>query len=369
MSLLRSTPLMPKLIGGFVLVAILAATVGAAGLIGLNTLNNNVSTISTVHLRNITDLLRTRSYLADAVRDTRAAVIVPSTSQGRIDATTATTARDQARSDLQTYRSLHGLNGADRSLAAAVDPLFTQWFRLDAEVGAFGADNTAASNAEASRVSLGPEEQLARPIIADLDRLIARNEKAVTSVEASSSHAFSTARAELLAVIALAVLLASALGYALCRAVAAEQRLHDQTAAERDRVRQILDVLPEGIMIYDADTRVMSMNQAAEALVGTNLVGKRRDEFDLMPRRLDGTPVSREDQAIGRAVEVGDTSSAVQILMRNIATGCDVPVLADSAPLRDVTGTTTGTVSVFQDISDIEACRAPAGPHAGNGDT
>ena len=189
-------PLMPRLIGGFVLVAILAATVGAAGLIGLNTLNNNVSTISTVHLRNITDLLRTRSYLADAVRDTRAAVIVPSTSQGRIDATTATTARDQARSDWQTYRSITGLIGADRSFAAAVDPLFTQWFRLDAEVGAFGAEVPLPPTPRPAMSRSAPKSRLARPIIADLDRLIARNEKAVTGVEASSSRAFSTARAD-----------------------------------------------------------------------------------------------------------------------------------------------------------------------------
>ena len=107
-------------------------------------------------------------------------------------------------------------------------------------------------------------------------------------------------------------------------------------------------------MIYDADTRVMSMNQAAEALVGTNLVGKRPASLTSclvgwMEHRFRG-----EGQATGERLKMGDTSSAVQILMRNIATGCDVPVFAHSAPLRDVTGTTTGTVSVFQDISDIK---------------
>ena len=154
MTRLHSTSMMPKLIGSFVLVAILAAAVGAAGLFGLNTLNNNISTISTVHLRNITDLLRTRSYLADAVRYTRAALIVPSKSQGEIDAKTATTARDDASSDWQTYRSLRGLNGTDRAIAAAVDPLFKRWFQLDVEVGQFGAENTTASDSEAGKVSL-----------------------------------------------------------------------------------------------------------------------------------------------------------------------------------------------------------------------
>jgi signal transduction histidine kinase len=137
------------------------------------------------------------------------------------------------------------------------------------------------------------------------------------------------------------------------RAFAAGQRAQDDAAAERDRLEQILTVLPVSVVIYDSQSRVISMNHAAEDLLGDNLIGKGRADFDLAPRYVDGSPVPSDDWPVARALETGETSLGVQLLLRNITTGSDFPSLHCSAPLRDAAGTTIGAVSVFQDISAI----------------
>jgi PAS domain-containing protein len=105
-----------------------------------------------------------------------------------------------------------------------------------------------------------------------------------------------------------------------------ERHGHAVTSLERDRLHQILEVLPEGVIIYDAGTRVTTMNRAAEALLGISVLGRTRADFDLQARRLDGTPVPWHD----------------------------VPVLTSSVALRGAGGAITGAVSVMQDMSAIK---------------
>jgi signal transduction histidine kinase len=137
-------------------------------------------------------------------------------------------------------------------------------------------------------------------------------------------------------------------------AFAAEQRAHEEAAAERDLVRQILAVLPEGVMIWDADQRVTAMNDAAVAIVGVNVVGKTGDEIDFRPRLADGTPVPLEHRLTERAMNAGDPSPGKQIIVHNPMTGKDVPVLASDAALKDARGAVIGAVSTMRDISEIK---------------
>ena len=124
-------------------------------------------------------------------------------------------------------------------------------------------------------------------------------------------------------------------------------------AAERNRLRQILEVLPEGVIVYDLDAHVVSMNPTAGSLLGINVLGRKRTDFDMMARRLDGTPVPWNDIPSVRTLATGESFQGVQLLLRNLATGTDFPILTSSVALRDADGTTTGAVTVFQDISAI----------------
>ncbi len=129
------------------------------------------------------------------------------------------------------------------------------------------------------------------------------------------------------------------------------QHAQVEARAERDHLQKILSVLPEAVLIYDTEMRLTYMNRTAEALLGANLMGRTRREIDLAARRLDGTPLPWSEIPSVRALERGESSQGLQMLVRT-AVG-DIPILTSAAPLQDPDGTPTGVVSVFQDISAI----------------
>jgi signal transduction histidine kinase/putative methionine-R-sulfoxide reductase with GAF domain len=132
----------------------------------------------------------------------------------------------------------------------------------------------------------------------------------------------------------------------------ARQRSAD-LAMERDRLQRILNVLPEGIVVYDADARVVAVNPAAEALLGMDVVGEKRSDIDYRISWLDGTPLPLDTIPSMRALTTGESSLGLRLLMQNAASGRDVPVLTSSVPLRDPEGRVAGAVSMCQDISAI----------------
>ena len=135
-----------------------------------------------------------------------------------------------------------------------------------------------------------------------------------------------------------------------------------QAAAERerDRLRQVLDVLPEAVLVTDADGRVLSSNAAATEIVGLDMTDRplavadpeALDSYGV--RHLDGTPMGVQSLPLRRSL-AGAIVHGTQLLVRNARVGCDVPILMNSAPLRDASGTIGGVVAVFQDISALKS--------------
>jgi len=145
--------------------------------------------------------------------------------------------------------------------------------------------------------------------------------------------------------------------------VQARRRLHDLAAvseAARARLQQVVDVLPEGIVVVDVDGRAVLANHMAADLMGPDIVGRSmtRAEREAVVasgiRRLDGTPYPTEDLPLERSVGRGEEVRGVQLLLRHAADGRDIPALLNSAPLRDAAGAITGAVLVFQDITTIK---------------
>ena len=71
-------------------------------------------------------------------------------------------------------------------------------------------------------------------------------------------------------------------------------------------------------------------------------------------RRLDGTPFPDLELPLQRSVLSGEVVEGEQAIFRNAATGEDVVLLLNSAPLRDESGAIVGGVVVFQDITLIK---------------
>ena len=162
--------------------------------------------------------------------------------------------------------------------------------------------------------------------------------------------------------------LAELCGQALERAHLYEEERAARTAAEAQwrRLQQVIDVLPEAVLIADMTPQFLMCNAAAQTIMGADVTGTpvAQREDQLLPGsgvwHADGTPRAIEDLPLQRALFRGETVQGEQLVVRNGETGVDTPVLANSAPLRDEDGAISGAVAVFQDISlfkDLERQR------------
>ncbi|MFZ5470012.1 MAG: ATP-binding protein [Myxococcota bacterium] len=131
-------------------------------------------------------------------------------------------------------------------------------------------------------------------------------------------------------------------------------RLRQLEARERSWLKQVIDQMPEGVLIADGSGRVVILNRAAQAFT----VGDRgeRDVFG-NPVLFDvylpsGAPEVINELPLVRALR-GETVRGVELLLRT-KDGTLVPILASASPLQEGEAP-AGAVAVFQDISTIKA--------------
>lgn len=139
-------------------------------------------------------------------------------------------------------------------------------------------------------------------------------------------------------------------------AALANARLHSDVENERTRLRSVLDQLPEGIIITEADTGDISYaNTAAAAILGVSLDDLIKTNVNQNARAYASANGARQlllpwNFAIVRALS-GETMSSQEMAMAR-PDGKRVTILSSSAPLRTTTSMITGAVIVFQDITD-----------------
>lgn len=137
--------------------------------------------------------------------------------------------------------------------------------------------------------------------------------------------------------------------------VAERRRDHALAAAAETAqtwLRQVIEVLPEGVQVVNAHGRMVMHNSAARALLGPDPQGTGGGDGPTALRRLDGTPSAARDLPLQRALAAGEVVRGAQMLVRR-DDGEELPLLMNSAPLRDAAGAVTGAVLVFQDITTI----------------
>jgi PAS domain S-box-containing protein len=134
-----------------------------------------------------------------------------------------------------------------------------------------------------------------------------------------------------------------------------EQAARVEAEAGLARLRQVVDVMPEGILIADAAGTVYLSNAAAVEIMGVapGSVSLEGPPLGVAgPRRIDG-PAESRSHPLARAVFDGEVVRGEQLIVANPVTGQEVPILVNSAPLRDAQGQSAGGVAVFQDISPL----------------
>jgi PAS domain S-box-containing protein len=137
----------------------------------------------------------------------------------------------------------------------------------------------------------------------------------------------------------------------------AERAARTQVEAERARLQQVLDSLPEAIIIVDAEGEFVVANVAAADLLGLNLIGERMptgSEPALDAHRFDGSPLEARELPLQRSALDGEVVYGEQLVVRHAQRGVDVPLLVNSAPLVGPDGHPAGAVAVFQDITAIK---------------
>jgi PAS domain S-box-containing protein len=154
--------------------------------------------------------------------------------------------------------------------------------------------------------------------------------------------------------------LSQALG-GLCAQAIERARLYEAERSTSLRLQQILEVLPEAVLVVDGAGRFALANGAAVSALGLDPVGQalpvgEDDAFRTFgTRKLDGSPYPDRELPLERAVLLGETTRGEQMILRNASTGADLPVLVSAAPLRDASGAIAGGLAAFQDITALKA--------------
>lgn len=140
--------------------------------------------------------------------------------------------------------------------------------------------------------------------------------------------------------------------FAFVRDLTGRHELELELHHERGVTERVLDTVPTGIVVHDADGEITMANEQAEtalALETSDLSGRRYDDpaFDL--RTVDGEPVAPADYPFARIERTGE-AVAVDHLM--VETPGDERVLSVSgAPLWDDAGAFDGAVMAIEDVT------------------
>jgi PAS domain S-box-containing protein len=133
-----------------------------------------------------------------------------------------------------------------------------------------------------------------------------------------------------------------------------EQAARAEAEAGLARLRQVVDAMPEGILLADAAGSVYLHNAAAVEIMGRVPTSVLSDG-DGMPelRRLDGSRCPPREQPLARAILQQELVRGEQLIVTNVVTGREVPILVNSVPLSDASDAQAGGVAVFQDITPL----------------
>jgi two-component system, OmpR family, phosphate regulon sensor histidine kinase PhoR len=142
--------------------------------------------------------------------------------------------------------------------------------------------------------------------------------------------------------------------------VLSRQRIEELAwdAAQRaGELETVIASIADGVMVTDAEGRVILENDAARSLTGR---ARSAVAFDLATqaevqnlRNADGAPAPPHDLPLGRAVR-GETVTDQVLIVRRADTGEDRFLICSSAPVRAGGDAITGAVAVFRDITEMK---------------
>jgi len=139
--------------------------------------------------------------------------------------------------------------------------------------------------------------------------------------------------------------------------VAAEESVRQfAVAAENDALRlaAVLEALPVGVVITDAQGGILRTNGMDETIWGPRPTTRTVGDYDEYKAWWadSGRPVQPEDWASARAVQQGETVTG-QVLEIQRFDGTRGFILNSAAPVRDASGRIVGSAVAIQDITPL----------------
>jgi PAS domain S-box-containing protein len=134
----------------------------------------------------------------------------------------------------------------------------------------------------------------------------------------------------------------------------------EQAEFERKRLETILDAMPSAVVIIDAQSGKFSyVNKRAMQLYGFDTLGLSLDENvgKVKAMRVDGTEYPIEEMPVSRSLRFGQEVRNEEMLIEG-ADGQVFPIIANTAPLRDMKGNIVAAIVIFEDITERKKAEA-----------
>ncbi len=131
----------------------------------------------------------------------------------------------------------------------------------------------------------------------------------------------------------------------------------DEPNLESIGAREVLDTLPDGAYITNAERKILFWSRAAERITGwpaAEVVGHRCADNILVHVDKDGHQLCTDDYCpLHRAMITGEPSRTALLVYAQHKDGTRIPVEVSVAPLRDRLGQTVGGIEVFRDLTSV----------------
>lgn len=129
------------------------------------------------------------------------------------------------------------------------------------------------------------------------------------------------------------------------------------TAAEvQRRLDDLLDHMPAGVVVHDADGRIVNANALACELIGRTVEQLRGELYDNTWRFLaaDGTPMLQDQLPVHVVLRTGQQQSQVLVGISGADAGCVRWVICNAYPEFDVDGQLCRVVVCFTDCTGLK---------------
>lgn len=125
-----------------------------------------------------------------------------------------------------------------------------------------------------------------------------------------------------------------------------------QFAQNNQTLRTLIELIPASVLACDVHGTITLRNTLADKILGGRVTGTALGPSQGYTLHFpDGSPFPPDELPLSRAIQRGEATHDVEILVRQ-QDGQERTILAASQPIRDGAGHIIGAVAIFQDITE-----------------